>query len=160
MFKIISILLSLLILNSCYSKKIVGKKILCLRLDNQFKFEDMRAYDFISENTLIRIPMWFEDPIDSYVNDLSGEKWTYKLKSETIEVYLSQNKISEIINRKDLSISMPWDKNWNYAEGECKIFKGEIREEMKRIHKNKNREHEINLFDRINNFFDKILYKI
>ena len=160
MFKIISILLSLFLLSSCYSNNIVGKKILCLRLENKFNFEDIRSYEFITENLLVRTNMFYNEPINSFNNDLSGEKKSYKLTSDTIEVYQNENKISEIINRKDLSINMPWDNNWNLAEGECKIFKGDIKEEMKKIHKNKNKVHEIDLLDKINNFFDKILYKI
>ena len=119
MFKIISILLSLFLLSSCYSNNIVGKKILCLRLENKFNFEDIRSYEFITENLLVRTHMFYNEPIYSYNNDLSGEKRSYKLTSDTIEVYQNENKISEIINRKDLSINMPWDTNWNLLNRCC-----------------------------------------
>ena len=57
---------------------------------------------------------------------------------------------------------MPWDKSkdWNFKEGECKMIKGDISEKMIKIYNNQNAEDEINLLDRINNFFDKFLYKI
>ena len=160
MKKILGILVLGLLLSSCYSEKIVGKKILCLRLENNFNFEDVRSYEFISESSLVRTFMWFNESLEYYSNNLSGDKKSYKLTSDTIEVYQNKNIISEVISRKDLTIDMPWDNNWNLAEGECKIFNGDIREEMKKIHTNKTNEHKNNLFDRINNFFDKILYKI
>ena len=69
-----------------------------------------------------------------------------------IEVIKLSNKTKYIIT------TIVWKKI--LKSGECKIFKGDIREEMKKIHTNKTNEHKNNLFDRINNFFDKILYKI
>ena len=40
------------------------------------------------------------------------------------------------------------------------MIKGDISEKMIKIYNNQNAEDEINLLDRINNFFDKFLYKI
>lgn len=163
MFKSILILISILILNSCYSENIVGKKILCVRSDiSQHGFDDVRSYEFISDSELIRTFMWFDEPLDSFYNDFKGKKWEYKLTSNSIEVYRNKEKISEIINRKNLSINMPWDKSkdWNFKEGECKMIKGDISEKMIKIYNNQNAKDEINLLDRINNFFDKFLYKI
>ena len=162
MLKSLLILLSILILNSCYSENIVGKKILCVRSDNSQKFEDVRSYEFISEAQLVRTFMWFDESLDSSLNNFVGEKWGYKLTSNTIEVYLNKEKISEIINRKNLSINMPWDqsKDWNFKEGECKMIRGDISEKMIKIYNNQNAKNKINIFNRINNFFDKFLYKI
>tara|TARA_X000000950_G_C13695552_1_gene569941 strand:- start:251 stop:739 length:489 start_codon:yes stop_codon:yes gene_type:complete len=162
MLKSLLILLSILILNSCYSENIVGKKILCVRSDNSQKFEDVRSYEFISEAQLVRTFMWFDESLDSSLNNFVGEKWGYKLTSNTIEVYLNKEKISEIINRKNLSINMPWDqsKDWNFKEGECKMIRGDISEKMIKIYNNQNAKNKISFFNRINNFFDKFLYKI
>ena len=88
MFKSILILISILILNSCYSENIVGKKILCVRSDiSQHGFDDVRSYEFISDSELIRTFMWFDEPLDSFYNDFKGKKWEYKLTSNSIEVF-------------------------------------------------------------------------
>ena len=101
--------------------------------------------------------MWFDEDLN-----LSEVKRNYQLTTDRIEVYLRNNKIDEIINRKDLSINMPYDTNLNYAEGECKMIRGDIdiKEKLKKIHSDQKVDNKINLLDRINNFFDKLLYKI
>ena len=155
-YKFLLILFSLLFLNSCFSDNIVGKKILCQKLDYQSKIGDhARAYEFMSDDILIRISMLFDEDLNLY-----EVKRNYQLTTDRIEVYLRNNKIDEIINRKDLSINMPYDTNLNYAEGECKMIRGDIKEKLKKIHSDQKVDNKINLLDRINNFFDKLLYKI
>lgn len=155
-YKFLLILLSLLFLNSCFSDNIVGKKILCQKIDYQSTFGDhARAYEFMSDNLLVRISIWFDEDLN-----LFEAKRNYQLTTDRIEVFLSNNKIDEIINRKDLSINMPYDTTLNYAEGECKMIRGDIKEKLKKIHSDQKVDNKINLLDRINNFFDKLLYKI
>ena len=149
MIKVLVILFSLFLLNSCNFDNIVGKQILCVRVES-IGFDDMRSYEFISENKLVRTYKNFDLP---FKDDGMVEEMSYKLTSDTIEVYYDENKISEVISRKDLTIDFSIDKNWNFDPRECKVFKGDIKEKMKTIHINKNRDHK-------NNFFDKLLYKI
>ena len=161
MIKLLIIIFSVFLLSSCNNDSIIGKKIICEREKNEFNLDNVRSYEFIAENILITIKRNYDDPFQSFTaKNLVGDQKKYNLTSDTIEVYQNENNISEIINRKDLTINFYFDNNRNYRLGECKVIKGDIRIEIQGALISRGMVFKENLFYKIKNFFSKFQYKI